>query len=384
MSTPQSLKSIPREEHGYKSIYRDIDLLRMRRVITDSVYRPCKKLEGKQTIRKEQRRDFFESTLYRIDAYDRHYLHLSNLDISESIFELIMDRLEKEWFFFIRGLVARHVKQAKPSSFCDICTRYMSENDEALVVCQGCEICVHENCYGIQDLSNFWLCRKCIYGESLGECSFCVSSNGAFKQTSDNKWGHVLCAIFNRSLSFGHPLSKDPIDVSSYRKESGCLFCDEGRGTVIHCSYFACPKKYHVSCALDKCYFDLRNSLSYCTFHSPSKRNPYELGYRKINTSNRFGYERLRNPPIIRKKVPMGCPKPTLFSKLNSLQPIAIPSIVSRIKIHDLKDRHDVDISKVLRYWELKRRMIGKPLLVLPDIIPGKLSDDLWMNKRKM
>ncbi|AFN83803.1 PHD zinc finger-containing putative transcriptional regulator [Encephalitozoon romaleae SJ-2008] len=383
MSTSQSFGSIPREERSYKSIYDGIDLLRMHHIVADGIHPPEEKLKKKQTIQEEQGKDFFESILYKVDSYDRHYLHGSHPNVSENVFELIMDRLEKEWFFFVQGLVTRYVKPLRPSSFCDICTKYTSENDKALVVCQGCEICVHENCYGIQDLSDFWLCRRCIYREDSKECSFCISTNGVFKQTSDNKWGHVLCVMFNRSLSFGHPLSKEPIDVGSYTKESGCLFCDEVRGTVICCSYFACSKKYHVPCALDKCYFDLSNRLSYCIVHSPLKENTCELGHRKISAMKRFGYEKLSHPPIIRKKVPMACPKPTLFSKLSNLQPIATPSIIWRIKTYDLKGKYGKDMLKILKYWELKRRTVGEPLVVHPDILPGRWAEESWINKRK-
>lgn len=383
MSTSQSFEGIPREEHSYKLIYDGIDLLRMRHIAVDTTHPPKQEFKKKQAIQEEQRNDLFESILYKVDGYDRDYLHRSHPNIPENIFELIMDRLEKEWFFFVQGLVARHVKPVGPSSFCDICTKYTSESDVVLVVCQGCEICVHENCYGIQDLSDFWLCRRCIYREDSRECSFCISPNGVFKQTSDNKWGHVLCVMFNRSLSFGHPLTKEPIDVSSYTKESGCLFCDEVGGTVICCSYFACSKKYHVPCALDKCYFDLRNRLSYCIVHNPLKENPYELGYRKTNAMKRFGYEKLCHPPIIRKRVSMACPKSTLFSKLCNLQPKATPSIIWRIKTYDLKGKYSIDMLKILKYWELKRRMVGGPLVILPDILPGRWAEESWINKRK-
>ncbi|KMV65367.1 PHD zinc finger domain-containing protein [Encephalitozoon cuniculi EcunIII-L] len=384
MSTSGWLGGIPREEHSYKAIYRNLELSRMHRVVSDHVPMSEEKHEGKKTIDEEQPRGLFESVIYRLDGYDQRYLRESAIDVSEDAFELIVDRLEKEWFFFVHGLVDRHVKPIEPASFCDICTRHTSTHNEALVVCQGCEICVHESCYGIQDLSSFWLCRKCIYGEYQIRCSFCISSDGIFKQTSDNRWGHVLCAMFNRFLSFGHLLSKDPIDVSSYLEESGCLFCNEFGGTAIHCSYFMCTRKYHVGCALDKCYFDLNNGISYCIDHDPLKRNPYELGYGRMNGLRYFGYEKLRNPPAIRRKVRMARPRATLFMKLCKLQPVATPSVLSRVEACDLKEKDSVNIFKVSRYWELKRKEIGGPLVILPGIVYGRKTGEDWMSKRRM
>ncbi|ADM12316.2 PHD zinc finger-containing putative transcriptional regulator [Encephalitozoon intestinalis ATCC 50506] len=376
MSTSKCLGGVPREERDYRSIYHNLEIEKMHQIISKSTYASESESDSKKTTRRNQKGNFFESIVYKLDSYDQLYLERSGIDISKDVFELVIDRLEKEWFLFVQDLVSRHVKPIEPTSFCDICTRHASERTGTLFVCQGCGICVHENCYGIQDLSDFWLCKGCIYGKDLKECSFCPSSDGIFKQTSDNRWGHVLCAMFNRSLSFGHPLSKDPIDVSSYTKESGCSFCEKTVGTVICCSYFMCSRKYHVSCALDKCYFDLENRISYCIDHSPLKRSPYELGYRKVTKIRYFGYEKLRNPPIIRKKAPMACPQVTLFRKLCNLQPVATPSILSKIKAYTQKEGNFPDLLKVLEYWELKRRGVGGPLLVLPEIKIGRKEEN--------
>ncbi|KIH58767.1 PHD-finger [Ancylostoma duodenale] len=47
---------------------------------------------------------------------------------------------------------------------CDICRACESEPDDEMVFCDGCNLCVHMSCYGLQVLPpGEWLCMKCRY-----------------------------------------------------------------------------------------------------------------------------------------------------------------------------------------------------------------------------
>jgi len=100
--------------------------------------------------------------------------------VSYETFEIIMDRLEKDWFDLVRfhhpqfpafaSELCRQTKNlpkpdmAMPSedSTCAICDDSEGENTNAIVFCDGCNLAVHQDCYGVPYIpEGQWLCRKC-------------------------------------------------------------------------------------------------------------------------------------------------------------------------------------------------------------------------------
>ncbi|KHN69001.1 PHD zinc finger domain-containing protein [Ordospora colligata] len=238
---------------------------------------------------------------------------------------------------------------------------------------------MHQDCYGIQEIVDFWICRGCIYHKQLAACMFCSSLKGCLKQTSDNQWGHVLCVEFNKTLSFAHPVSKEPIDVEYYIKREGCMFCASIYGTVIECTYFMCSRKYHVTCALEKCYFDMSNKLSYCDEHDPLEKWKCNM---KALSLRQFGYKRLSNRPRIRKKKPEVQPSRTLFMNICNLFPCVTPQMLERIVVNDICDteaKHDV--MNICEYWESKRRQ-KDTMITLQDWYFGNTAGEAWYKKK--
>ncbi len=70
------------------------------------------------------------------------------------------------------------------------------------------------DCYGIPYIpEGQWLCRKCtVSPERAVECLFCPHEGGAFKQTNNGKWGHLLCAMWIPELGVSNPVYMEPID----------------------------------------------------------------------------------------------------------------------------------------------------------------------------
>ncbi|KAG1077329.1 hypothetical protein G6F42_024915 [Rhizopus arrhizus] len=152
--------------------------------------------------------DLYDSVEYDMDEQDQCWLRLYNQerrkeflgDISPYLFECIMDKLEKEWFNLIKDAPKPEAEQVllPEDSACVVCDDTEVENSNAIVFCDGCNVAVHQDCYGIPYIpEGQWLCRKCMISPEFPvSCIFCPNEGGAFKQTNTNQWGHLLCAIW--------------------------------------------------------------------------------------------------------------------------------------------------------------------------------------------
>ena len=109
---------------------------------------------------------------YDLDDQDRLWLEEVNkvreadgISIIEPEFlELLIDRLEKEWFNLTKDLRKEAGEPLTPEdSVCNICESGECENMNAIVFCDGCNLAVHQECYGIPYIpEGQWLCRKCM------------------------------------------------------------------------------------------------------------------------------------------------------------------------------------------------------------------------------
>lgn len=218
---------------------------------------------------------------YDMDEQDQEWLDALNFErrkdgldtISYEIFEIILDQLEKEWFDLMKRVPpkarhgagtdhATHGADAGESdsddgedSKCAICDDGECENSNAIVFCDGCNLAVHQDCYGIPYIpEGQWLCRKCtVSPDRAVSCILCPHEGGAFKQTTTGKWAHLLCATWIPETGVSNPVYMEPIDsverIPKARWKLQCYLCRHRMGACIQCDNRSCFTAFHVTCA---------------------------------------------------------------------------------------------------------------------------------------
>ena len=378
---------------------------------------------------------------YDMDEQDNLYLQHRNdqtkntIKLTPEVFEILITILENEWdsleiqmssisstedennrlltldegldnnkYGNDDGIVVGSVVEQK----CAVCNDSDCDNSNAIVFCDGCDIAVHQECYGIAFIpEGQWLCRKCMINKNREiDCVFCPSKTGAFKQLDNSLWSHVICALWINELYFANPIYMEPIEgvdlIPKSRWKLTCYICKQKVGACIQCCNRSCFQAYHVTCAKRAgLYMNLTKGIqgainnkttlkSFCDKHSPSDWDQYEcikginktrLFYRditilndqnarltknqkKANKLNIFKWKTENNTPIPPKLL-----SDKLFATLISLKVDSQPSIAQLAKVAMLKDlgykpnrsREQIlqeirDMSnEICRYWCLKR-----------------------------
>ncbi|KAI8327914.1 hypothetical protein BC941DRAFT_519531 [Chlamydoabsidia padenii] len=207
----------------------------------------------------------FDMVEYDMDEQDEAWLQMLNAErkkeglgeVSCSFFENVIDKLEKEWFDLIKHLPKRTDTEPilPEDSACSICDDGECENSNAIVFCDGCNLAVHQDCYGVPYIpEGQWLCRKCMVSpDKPVSCLFCPNEGGAFKQTNTNKWGHLLCAIWIPEVGVSNSVYMEPIDnidsIPKSRWKLTCYLCKKRHGACIQCDNKHCFTAFHVTCA---------------------------------------------------------------------------------------------------------------------------------------
>ncbi|XP_072008331.1 lysine-specific demethylase 4C isoform X2 [Engystomops pustulosus] len=112
----------------------------------------------------------------------------------------------------------------------EMCFLYSEENTEysptnsfidgdgksQLIVCTKCRVQVHASCYGVpsHEIHDGWMCSRCRIGIWTAECCLCSLRGGALKQTTENKWAHIMCAIAVPEVRFENVMERSQIDTS--------------------------------------------------------------------------------------------------------------------------------------------------------------------------
>ena len=221
--------------------------------------------------------DMDEQDMYWLQAYNAARRDDGQPEIKPWIFEVTMTKIEKEWHALEKRIPKPNPKPpqthrprsssaaavngelAAPGeeqdSKCAICDDGDCENTNAIVFCDGCDLAVHQECYGVPFIpEGQWLCRKCqLIGRGTPTCIFCPNSDGAFKQTNASRWSHLLCAIWIPEVSIGNTTFMEPVmdveKVPRQRWKLTCYICRQKMGACIQCGNKNCYIAFHVTCA---------------------------------------------------------------------------------------------------------------------------------------
>lgn len=255
---------------------------------------------------------------YDLDDEDEDLLHALNavlcLDgsprkrlVSEDELEAVLTYFEYESFFQRdnAGVLARYAPyrdlyteaEDEQETPCQVCNDPDYTDANQIVFCDGCNLCVHQLCYGVAEIpAGSWLCRRCALRDSARHnppCRLCPLRGGAMWPCAGGVgWVHVLCALYMPGASVGadsdaaasasagggaadastadnsrrrfgvpdalavaaaaigngevvHGLANVPLAYLGHR----CSLCHETIGVCVRCSQPDCAHVAHVMCA---------------------------------------------------------------------------------------------------------------------------------------
>lgn len=174
---------------------------------------------------------------------------------------------------------------------CCVCSDERGWDENPLVYCDGhgCNVAVHQACYGIVQVPKGpWFCRKCESQERIArvKCELCPHKEGALKRTDTGGWAHVVCALYIPEVRFGNVTTMEPIILASVPHDRFCKTCyiceERGResktahGACMSCNKTGCRHAFHVTCAQSSGLLCEENDgqsgptvkyVGYCQFH---------------------------------------------------------------------------------------------------------------------
>ncbi|KAJ7951298.1 Histone-lysine N-methyltransferase [Quillaja saponaria] len=137
---------------------------------------------------------------------------------------------------------------------CAVCRWVVDWEDNKMIICNRCQIAVHQECYGTKNVLDFtsWVCRVCETPDVERECCLCPVKGGALKPTDvEMLWVHVTCAWFHPQVGFPNDEKMEPalgilrLPSTSFFKR--CVICKQSHGSCTTCC--KCVTYFHVMCA---------------------------------------------------------------------------------------------------------------------------------------
>lgn len=170
---------------------------------------------------------------------------------------------------------------AEDEELCSVCGSGESAEDDAILICDGCNAYAHQSCYSIQKVpEGDWFCARCqalratntLGMDQLSDthvCALCPSYGGAMwpvcgrlpAGVMQSRWVHAACAVWTPEarVVFSEDKEKDEngnpivhVDLSKLtasRTNLKCQECQQKGGGVVQCLSKKCMMGYHKTCA---------------------------------------------------------------------------------------------------------------------------------------
>ncbi|XP_061178693.1 peregrin-like isoform X3 [Saccostrea echinata] len=338
-----------------------------------------------------------EEVEYDMDEEDHAWLEILNksrkedgiVQVKQEDFELLMDRFEKEAFFQSQTSGKDLGPSIDEDAVCNICQDGECQNSNVILFCDMCNLAVHQECYGVPYIpEGQWLCRRCLQSPSRAvDCCLCPNKGGAFKQTDDGRWAHVVCALWIPEVGFANTVFLEPIDsfdnIPPARWKLSCYICKQrGTGACIQCHKTNCYTAFHVTCAQQAGLYmkiepikessasgltvSVRKTV-YCDVHTPADSDcmPCLTGADSSEDDNKSASAKKAKE---KSKLKMKKARKILAEKRNALPVVSIP-IIPQSRLSKITNMISIPkkqpfLTKLLSYWTLKRQSRnGVPLL---------------------
>eukprot|EP00039_Didymoeca_costata_P010690 m.144604 g.144604 ORF g.144604 m.144604 type:complete len:526 (+) comp14927_c0_seq5:301-1878(+) len=250
----------------------------------DKFERPSSYIKDNEPTTQKRIYDADRMDIMWLDAFRKKY---SSVPLDLSKLEDILLEFERRSY---EGLEAERKArladriELRPDIVCDVCHLLEGEPGNEMVFCDGCDICVHQMCYGIPEVpEGDWFCDPCGAGIREPSCVLCPVKGGAMKQAikfhrndgsseigegmvkqptitgfdpflkaSVNDYVHSLCTLWIPEIELDTQ-SASPIslaDVPRDRYKLNCSICKSKNGACIQCQVPTCTTAFHVGCAM--------------------------------------------------------------------------------------------------------------------------------------
>ncbi|PRT53748.1 NuA3 HAT complex component NTO1 [Wickerhamiella sorbophila] len=323
--------------------------------------------------------DSLEFVEYDMDEQDLGFLGYLvsqyGVPITAEIFEVTFSMLELESFKIELNMKHKNERMQliDETQQCVICNEADVDNLNSIVYCDGCDIAVHQECYGVPFIpEGQWLCRRCkaqAPATSIS-CLFCPHRSGALTKTKEGRWAHVLCGLWIPELSIGNGVYMEPINgtrlIPRDRWRLNCFICQRKQGACIQCAYGDCTTAFHATCGqsaglsmtlvggIAGALADPTTLVAFCSRHTPKNAPVHAdiaLARRALDLE---ASEAQKEEELDQKRYP------EWRTKKGALY---VPTIVRDMVTSNIMRRFNIDLTAVMpaicRYWTLKRDDIG-------------------------